>query len=90
MLVPPLGSWCPLLGEILDPPLCLLHPKRQLYGSLLLACEWQIHQTYPFFVSRVVLNKVRQILKRIAHLRSPYRRIRTFFALCKKFNSDMR
>ena len=41
----------------------------------------KIHQTYSFCVSRVILNKVRQILKRIAHLRSPYSRIRTFFAL---------
>ena len=58
-------------------------------ASFLLVSD-KIHQTYPFCVSRVVLNKVRQILKRIAHLRSPYSRIRTFFALCKKFNSDMR
>ena len=29
MLAPPLGSWRPLLGEILDPPLCRLGFKEQ-------------------------------------------------------------
>ena len=49
----------------------------------------KIHQTYPFFVSRIVLNKVRQILKRIAHLRSPYRRItdKDIFRALQKISS---
>ena len=35
MLAPPLGSWCPLLGEILDPPLFRIHEfQEELLYSL--------------------------------------------------------
>ena len=30
MLAPPVGSWCPLLGEILDPP---LQPSKHISGG---------------------------------------------------------
>ena len=50
MLAPPLGSWCPLLGEILDPPQVLITSDFQI---LIKSCSIE-SRNYPSPRSEVV------------------------------------